>query len=211
MYCKCTIRCFSFYFGRKSKSVLLEEELKSKVLKLTKQIDELKMENIRSTSGSKERINASTMTQPPLIDNSNVLSIDVDRLKADREFYQREYLKLKSRQCGELERHRMNKCGPQSGRDGVYCWENQITMRQHNQCCECSANERNCRADTARCDQLKQIIRELEKENKSLQASHAPNMTMVSMLKEELSQFREQIDELTEENNRLQTSYNQLK
>lgn len=188
------------------------------VVKLSKQIDEFQSKKAHSTHATKERVNAATMTQLPLNDD-NALSIDVSRLKADREFYQREYLKLKSRQFDEVERHRMPKCRCNAaGHEVLCCMQRPITAREHYQCCECLTNARNCPTATVRCDheqqqieQLKQKIRELESENKSLHASHAPNKSMVNLLKEELSQLRVRVDELTAEKSRLEISYNQLK
>lgn len=189
------------------------------VVKLSKQIDELRAAKTLSTNSIKEKMNAGTMTQPQMNDGNNVMqSIDVNRLKADREFYQREYLKLKSRQFGELERQRTSNCRCPAGNDGMCCMQRPLSGRQFYQCCECLANARICPKSTNRCEHeqhqiepLKKKIRELESENKSLHASQVPNKTMVNLLKDELSQLRSQIDELTAENSRLQTSYNQLK
>lgn len=187
------------------------------VVKLSKQIDEFQSEKANPTHATRERINVATMTQPTLHDE-HALSIDVSRLKADREFYQREYLKLKSRQFGEIERHRKSNCQCNAGHEAFCCMQKPITAREHHNCCECLTNARNCPKNAVRCgheqqqiEQLKQKIRELESENKSLLASHIPNKTMVNLLKEELNQLRGQIDELTAEKSRLQTSYNQLK
>lgn len=186
---------------------------------MSKQIEELKIEKTHSSNAIKERINAGTMTKPLSNDDNNVLSIDVNRLKADREFYQREYLKLKSRQFAEHERQKVSSCRcSATAYNRICCMEKPLSTRQHYQCCECLSDARNASKDTIRCDhmqqqieQLKHKISELESENKSLHATHSPNKAMVNLLKEQLDQLRGQIDELNAENNRLQTSYNQLK
>lgn len=189
------------------------------VTKLSKQIEQLKTEKTHSTNSIKEKIDVGTMTQRPSMNDE---SIDVSRLKADREFYQREYLKLKSLQFkfNEHEQRRMSKC-PTFGMghvDVVCGTERPISVHQYYPNCECLANIRHCTKANIRCDhehrhieQLKQKIRELESEIKSLHAANVPNKAMSNLLKDELTQLRRQIDDLTAENNRLQTSYNQLK
>lgn len=185
---------------------------------MSKQIDELKWEKSRAANASKEKINTGTMTQPSPNDDNYALSIDVNRLKADREFYQREYLKLKSRQFSEVDRRRLPSCHCAAGREDVYCMEKPTLVHLSHPCCECLTNARNRSKPNTRCEHeqqqiehLKQKIRELESENKSLHAMQLPNKTMVNLLKEELTQLRTQIGDLTVENDRLQSSYNQLK
>lgn len=51
--------------------------------------------------------NTGTMTQPSLNEDNHAPLIDVKRLKPDREFYQREYLKLKSRQFVETDQTKL--------------------------------------------------------------------------------------------------------
>lgn len=186
------------------------------VARLSKQIDQLKAGQIRTMQSTKEGISVGTMTQQPLNTEREALSIDVSRLKADREFYQREYLKLKSLQFNESERRKTCR-GTAAGYDGVHCTEIPMSLHHHHHH-ECPTNATNCHRSANRCDheqqhveQLKQRVRELESENKSLHATHGPNKAMCNALKEELMQLRLQIDELTAENSRLHTSYNQLK
>lgn len=184
--------------------------MKSMAGELFKQIKELKLVRENAT---KAVVNVGTMTQPPPSVDTNTWSIDVNRLKADREFYQREYLKLKSRQFDDIERRKVVHCRCQS------IPEHLCACTEPSQRCECTTNTYNHLKSKSCCDherqqqmeQLKETIRQLETENRTLHASQGPNKTMVNLLKEELNQLREQIDELTTENSRLQTQHNQLK
>lgn len=62
-----------------------------------------------------------------------------------------------------------------------------------------------------RYEELNDRLRQLERENRELQSARMPTETQIVMLKEELECYKQQQFQLREENNKLQTNYNQLK
>lgn len=62
-----------------------------------------------------------------------------------------------------------------------------------------------------RFEDLNERLKQLEREKRELQSARMPTETQIVMLKEELESYKQQHYQLREENNKLQTTYNQLK
>ncbi|KAM7355583.1 centrosomal protein 135kDa isoform 2-T2 [Cochliomyia hominivorax] len=102
----------------------------------------------------------------------------------------------RERDCARAEVERV-KCERDTLREKLLC-----TTKMHDE---------QMQVTQQRYEELNERLRKLERENRDLQSARMPTETQIMMLKDELECHRQQQYHLKEENNKLQTSYNQLK
>ncbi|KAI8123380.1 Centrosomal protein of 135 kDa [Lucilia cuprina] len=102
----------------------------------------------------------------------------------------------RERDCARAEVERV-KCERDTLREKLLC-----TTKMHDEQMHCTQQ---------RFEELSERLRQLERENRELQSARMPSESQIMMLKDELECYKQQQFQLREENNKLQTTYNQLK
>ncbi|XP_037806240.1 centrosomal protein of 135 kDa [Lucilia sericata] len=102
----------------------------------------------------------------------------------------------RERDCARAEVERV-KCERDTLREKLLC-----TTKMHDEQMHCTQQ---------RYEGLSERLRQLERENRELQSARMPSESQIMMLKDELECYKQQQFQLREENNKLQTTYNQLK
>lgn len=102
----------------------------------------------------------------------------------------------RERDCARAEVERV-KCERDTLREKLLC-----TTKMHDE---------QMQVTQQRYEGLNERLRLLERENRELQSARMPTESQIMMLKDELECYRQQQYQLKEENNKLQTTYNQLK
>ncbi|XP_073839342.1 centrosomal protein 135kDa isoform X2 [Musca autumnalis] len=102
----------------------------------------------------------------------------------------------RERDCARAEMERL-KCERDTLREKLLC-----TTKMHDE---------QMHKTQARFEELNDRLRQLEREKRELQSARMPTETQIVMLREEIEAYKQQQFQLREENNKLQSSYNQLK
>ncbi|XP_061400602.1 centrosomal protein of 135 kDa [Musca vetustissima] len=102
----------------------------------------------------------------------------------------------RERDCARSEMERL-KCERDTLREKLLC-----TTKMHDE---------QMHKTQERFEELNSRLRQLEREKRELQSARMPTETQIIMLKEEIEAYKQQQFQLREENNKLQSNYNQLK